>query len=144
MQPFGVHDLHFERCGRMRPKVETRRSNGSNLREAVELIVMGHTRKCLNSEAWVFDRAATRFTITSLSRPIAKACKSDRLNQSKSVILPTFLDAPLAYLDIRLSGAAAIFTAASTGIPLGLTRHLRRNRVLLERVLLIVSINTAA
>jgi KUP system potassium uptake protein len=38
---------------------------------------------------------------------------------------------------IRLPGAAAIFTAASTGIPLGLTHHLRHNRVLHERVLLI-------
>jgi KUP system potassium uptake protein len=40
---------------------------------------------------------------------------------------------------IRLPGAAAIFTAASTGIPLGLTHHLRHNRVLHERVLLIAS-----
>jgi K+ transporter len=43
---------------------------------------------------------------------------------------------------IRLPGAAAIFTAASTGIPLGLTHHLRHNRVLHERVLLIASITT--
>ena len=43
---------------------------------------------------------------------------------------------------IRLSGAAAIFTAASTGIPLGLTHHLRHNPVLHERVLLIASIST--
>jgi KUP system potassium uptake protein len=41
---------------------------------------------------------------------------------------------------IRLSGAAAIFTAATTGIPLGLTHHLRHNRVLHERVLLIASV----
>jgi KUP system potassium uptake protein len=40
---------------------------------------------------------------------------------------------------IRLPGAAAIFTAASTGIPLALTHHLRHNRVLHERVLLIAS-----
>jgi KUP system potassium uptake protein len=39
---------------------------------------------------------------------------------------------------------AAIFTAASTGIPLGLTHHLRHNRVLHERVLLIASITTDA
>ncbi len=45
---------------------------------------------------------------------------------------------------IRLPGAAAIFTAASTGIPLGLTHHLRHNRVLHERVLLISSITTDA
>jgi KUP system potassium uptake protein len=43
---------------------------------------------------------------------------------------------------IRLPGAAAIFTAASTGIPLGLTHHLRHNRVLHERVLLISSLTT--
>ncbi len=42
---------------------------------------------------------------------------------------------------VRLPGAAAIFTAASTGIPLALTHHLRHNRVLHERVLL-VSIST--
>jgi KUP system potassium uptake protein len=41
---------------------------------------------------------------------------------------------------IRLSGAAAIFTAATTGIPLCLTHHLRHNRVLHERVLLIASV----
>jgi len=43
---------------------------------------------------------------------------------------------------IRLTGAAAIFTAASKGIPLGLTHHLRHNRVLHERVLLIAVITT--
>jgi KUP system potassium uptake protein len=48
----------------------------------------------------------------------------------------------LATPPIRLSGAAAIFTAASTGIPLALTHHLRHNRVLHERVLLIASITT--
>jgi len=40
---------------------------------------------------------------------------------------------------VRLPGAAAIFTAATTGIPLCLTHHLRHNRVLHERVLLIAS-----
>jgi KUP system potassium uptake protein len=43
---------------------------------------------------------------------------------------------------IRLTGAAAIFTAASKGIPLGLTHHLRHNRVLHERVLLIAVVTT--
>jgi KUP system potassium uptake protein len=43
---------------------------------------------------------------------------------------------------IRLPGAAAIFTGASKGIPLGLTHHVRHNRVLHERVLLISSITT--
>jgi KUP system potassium uptake protein len=46
----------------------------------------------------------------------------------------------LSWSPIRLPGAAAIFTAASTGIPLALTHHLRHNRVLHERVLLIASI----
>jgi KUP system potassium uptake protein len=41
---------------------------------------------------------------------------------------------------IRLPGAAAIFTAATTGIPLGLTHHLKHNRVLQERVLFIASV----
>jgi KUP system potassium uptake protein len=45
---------------------------------------------------------------------------------------------------IRLSGAAAIFTAATTGIPLCLTHHLRHNRVLHERVLLIASLSVDA
>jgi KUP system potassium uptake protein len=40
-----------------------------------------------------------------------------------------------------LPGAAAIFTAATTGIPLGLTHHLKHNRVLHERVLLIASVS---
>jgi len=31
----------------------------------------------------------------------------------------SYSDAPLAFLDIRLAGAVEIFTAASTGIPLG-------------------------
>jgi KUP system potassium uptake protein len=38
---------------------------------------------------------------------------------------------------VRLPGAAAIFTAASSGIPLCLTHHLKHNRVLHERVLLV-------
>jgi KUP system potassium uptake protein len=41
---------------------------------------------------------------------------------------------------IRLPGAAAIFTAATTGIPLCLTHHLRHNRVLHERVLFIATV----
>lgn len=43
---------------------------------------------------------------------------------------------------IRLPGAAAIFTAASSGIPLALTHHLRHNRVLHERLLLVSNIST--
>ncbi|MGC2199836.1 MAG: KUP/HAK/KT family potassium transporter, partial [Stellaceae bacterium] len=45
---------------------------------------------------------------------------------------------------VRLPGAAAIFTAASTGIPLALTHHLRHNRVLHERVLLVSIVTTDA
>jgi KUP system potassium uptake protein len=51
-----------------------------------------------------------------------------------------FVDWVVDTLPIRLPGAAAIFTAATTGIPLGLTHHLRHNRVLHERVLFIASI----
>jgi KUP system potassium uptake protein len=43
---------------------------------------------------------------------------------------------------LRVPGAAAIFTAASKDIPLCLTHHLRHNRVLHERVLLISTIST--
>jgi KUP system potassium uptake protein len=48
-----------------------------------------------------------------------------------------FIGWVLANPPIRLPGAAAIFSAASSGIPLALTHHLRHNRVLHERVLLI-------
>jgi KUP system potassium uptake protein len=51
-----------------------------------------------------------------------------------------FIEWVLTTPPIRLSGAAAIFTAATTGIPLALTHHLRHNRVLHERVLFIASI----
>jgi KUP system potassium uptake protein len=61
-----------------------------------------------------------------------------KLRQREDEFVAWVLDSP----PIRLSGAAAIFTAASTGIPLGLTHHLRHNRVLHERVLLIASIST--
>jgi KUP system potassium uptake protein len=43
---------------------------------------------------------------------------------------------------IRLPGAAAIFTAATSGIPLALTHHLRHNRVLHERMLLVSTVTT--
>jgi KUP system potassium uptake protein len=45
---------------------------------------------------------------------------------------------------IRLPGAAAIFTAATLGIPLALTHHLRHNRVLHERMLLVSTTTTDA
>ena len=38
---------------------------------------------------------------------------------------------------LRLPGTAAVFTAATTGVPLALTHHIKHNRVLHERVLLI-------
>jgi KUP system potassium uptake protein len=63
-----------------------------------------------------------------------------RLRQREDEFVEWVLRSP----PIRLPGAAAIFTAASTGIPLGLTHHLRHNRVLHERVLLISSITTDA
>ena len=45
---------------------------------------------------------------------------------------------------IRLPGAAAIFTAATSGIPLALTHHVRHNRVLHERMLLVSTVTTDA
>jgi KUP system potassium uptake protein len=45
---------------------------------------------------------------------------------------------------LRLPGAAAIFTAATSGIPLALTHHLRHNRVLHECVLLVSIVSTDA
>jgi KUP system potassium uptake protein len=55
-----------------------------------------------------------------------------------------FIGWVLANPPIRLPGAAAIFTAASSGIPLALTHHLRHNRVLHERVLLINIVSSDA
>jgi KUP system potassium uptake protein len=42
---------------------------------------------------------------------------------------------------LRVPGTAAIFTAASSGIPLALTHHLKHSRALHERVLLLSTIN---
>jgi KUP system potassium uptake protein len=55
-----------------------------------------------------------------------------------------FVDWVLENRPIRLPGAAAIFTAASSGIPLALTHHLRHNQVLHERVLLVSTVSTDA
>ena len=63
-----------------------------------------------------------------------------KLRQREDEFVAWVLNSP----PIRLPGAAAIFTAASTGIPLGLTHHLRHNRVLHERVLLIAVVITDA
>ena len=51
-----------------------------------------------------------------------------------------FIDWVITSPPIRLPGAAAIFTAATTGIPLCLTHHLKHNRVMHERVLFIASV----
>src|SRR6516165_2242283 len=63
-----------------------------------------------------------------------------RLRQRKD----DFIGWVLANPPIRLPGAAAIFSAASSGIPLALTHHLRHNRVLHERVLLINIVSSDA
>jgi KUP system potassium uptake protein len=55
-----------------------------------------------------------------------------------------FADWVLESRPIRLPGAAAIFTAGSSGIPLALTHHLRHNRVLHERMLLVSTTTTDA
>jgi KUP system potassium uptake protein len=60
-----------------------------------------------------------------------------KLRQPEDAFIEWVINTP----PIRLPGAAAIFTAATTGIPLCLTHHLRHNRVLHERVLLIASIS---
>jgi KUP system potassium uptake protein len=59
-----------------------------------------------------------------------------KLRQPEDAFIEWVINTP----PIRLPGAAAIFTAATTGIPLCLTHHLRHNRVLHERVLFIASI----
>jgi KUP system potassium uptake protein len=63
-----------------------------------------------------------------------------RLRQREDEFVPWVLESR----PIRLPGAAAIFTAANSGIPLALTHHLRHNRVLHERMLLVSAITTDA
>ena len=55
-----------------------------------------------------------------------------------------FADWVLKSPPLRVPGTAAIFSAASSGIPLSLTHQLRHNRVLHERVLLVCTISTDA
>ena len=55
-----------------------------------------------------------------------------------------FIGWVLATPPMRPPGAAAIFSAASSGIPLALTHHLPHNRVLHERVLLIKIVSSDA
>jgi KUP system potassium uptake protein len=63
-----------------------------------------------------------------------------RLRQREDEFVAWVLDSR----PLRLPGAAAIFTAASSGIPLALTHHLRHNQVLHERVLLVSIVSTDA
>jgi KUP system potassium uptake protein len=53
-----------------------------------------------------------------------------------------FVDWVLENPPVRLPGAAAIFSAGTSGIPLALTHHLRHNRVLHERVLLVSAVGS--
>jgi KUP system potassium uptake protein len=61
-----------------------------------------------------------------------------RMRQREDEFLAWVLRSP----PVRLPGAAAIFTAADSGIPLALTHHIRHNRVLHERVLLVSAVAT--
>jgi KUP system potassium uptake protein len=63
-----------------------------------------------------------------------------RLRQREDEFIKWVLKSP----PLRLPGAAAIFAGASSGIPLGLTHHLKHNRVLHERVLLVSTVSTEA
>jgi KUP system potassium uptake protein len=63
-----------------------------------------------------------------------------RLRQREDEFVEWVLKSP----PLRLPGAAAVFAGASSGIPLGLTHHLKHNRVLHERVLLVSTISTEA
>ncbi|MBV9783626.1 MAG: KUP/HAK/KT family potassium transporter [Acidisphaera sp.] len=62
------------------------------------------------------------------------------LRQPEDVFMETLLTAP----PLRLPGTAAVFTAATTGVPLALTHHIKHNKVLHERVLLISGLTTDA
>src|SRR6516162_6257922 len=53
-----------------------------------------------------------------------------------------FVDWVLENPPVRLPGAAAIFSAGSSGIPLALTHHIRHNRVLHECVLLVSTVSS--
>jgi KUP system potassium uptake protein len=66
--------------------------------------------------------------------------KRSGLRQREDEFIEWVLESP----PLRLPGAAVIFTAASSGIPLALTHHLRHNRVLHERVILLSTTTTDA
>ena len=61
-----------------------------------------------------------------------------QMRQPEDEFVRTLLASP----PYRLPGTAAVFTAAASGIPLGLTHHLKHNRVLHERVLLVCGLMT--
>jgi KUP system potassium uptake protein len=63
-----------------------------------------------------------------------------QMRQPEDEFVRTLLASP----PYRLPGTAAVFTAAATGIPLSLTHHLKHNRVLHERVLLVCGLMTDA
>ena len=56
-----------------------------------------------------------------------------RLRQPEEVFLRKLQENP----PVRLPGTAAFLTAATTGMPVFLIHHLKHNRVLHERVLLV-------
>jgi KUP system potassium uptake protein len=61
-----------------------------------------------------------------------------KLRQPEDEFLSTLLATP----PLRLPGTAAIFTAATSGVPLALTHQMKHTRVLHERVLLISGLTT--
>jgi KUP system potassium uptake protein len=61
-----------------------------------------------------------------------------QLRQPEDEFLAALLDTP----PVRLPGTAAIFTAATSGVPLALSHQMRHTRVLHERVLLISGLTT--
>jgi KUP system potassium uptake protein len=60
------------------------------------------------------------------------------LRQPETVFVRQLLEAP----PVRLPGAAIVLAPATSGIPLCLTHHLKHNRVLHERVLLVTVLTT--
>src|SRR5690348_2219600 len=63
-----------------------------------------------------------------------------RLRQPEDQFMRNLLTSP----PMRLPGTAAVFTAAASGIPLGLAHHLKHNRMLHERMLLVSGLMTDA
>jgi KUP system potassium uptake protein len=63
-----------------------------------------------------------------------------RLRRPEDEFMRTLLTSP----PLRLPGTAAVFTAGVSGIPLSLTHHLKHNRVMHERILLVSGVMTDA